>query len=346
MGTAFISSVIGGFEEYRQAAKEAVELMDHSPIMSENFAARPYSPEVACINEAEQSDIYLLILGSKYGFETGEGISVTHAEFRAARTANRPILAFIQQCEMEPKQYTFKEEVEAYQGGVFRASFTTAQELKDQVIRALRQLETMSQAVSEEEFKRRIDAALGNLTEDWNSEPELILAFLPQPERMVDIVGLEAQLDAIFNTLCQAGLAQFRDGYEPKIEPHWTGLETGKVQVAYFPDGLIVLLTNPTAENDGLFSGHFAPPGTIQNIANGFRDLINANSGYVCIELRNMSNAYVADQPEGNSFSMKIWGDDNLGFSRLFAPLTAGTYQGWIKHCINRFKRQFAYKTD
>ncbi|MES9830281.1 MAG: DUF4062 domain-containing protein [Candidatus Thiodiazotropha sp.] len=135
IGAVFISSVIGGFEQHRQAAKEAVELMDHKPIMSEYLGARPYSSGVACINEVEQSDIYVLLLGSKYGSETDEGISVTHAEFRAAQAANRPILAFVQQCEMEPKQDAFKEEVEAYRGGVFRASFATTQELKDQVVR-------------------------------------------------------------------------------------------------------------------------------------------------------------------------------------------------------------------
>lgn len=346
MGTVFISSVIGGFEEQRQAAKEAVELMDHRPVMSEYLAARPYSSEVACINEVEQSDIYVLLLGARYGYETDEGLSVTHAEFRAARAANRPVLAFVQQCEMEPKQDAFKREVEAFQGGVFRASFATAQELKDHVIRALRQLETMSQAVSEEEFKGRIDAVLEDIVDDWNSEPELILAFLPQPERMVDIVGLEAELDAMFHTLCSAGLAQFRDGYKPKIKPHWTGLETGKIRIACFPDGMVILLTNPTAENDSLFSGHFAPPGTIQNFAYGFQGLIEANSGFVRLELRNMSNAYVADPPSGSSLSMKMWGDDQGGFSKLFVPLTTGTYENWVEHCINRLKRQFAYNTD
>ncbi|MCP4288431.1 MAG: DUF4062 domain-containing protein [Gammaproteobacteria bacterium] len=43
MGTVFISSVIGEFEEYRQAAKEAIELLDQKPVVSEHLAARPYS---------------------------------------------------------------------------------------------------------------------------------------------------------------------------------------------------------------------------------------------------------------------------------------------------------------
>ena len=59
-----------------------------------------------------------------------------------------------------------------------------------------------------------------------------------------------------------------------------------------------------------------------------------------------MSNAYVADLPSGSSFSMRMWGDDQGGFSKLFVPLTTGTYQDWVEHCINRLKRQFAYNMD
>lgn len=320
--------------------------MDHTPIMSENFGARPYSSEVACINEAEQSDIYLLILGSKYGFETDEGISVTHAEFRAARAANRPILAFVQQCEMESKQVALKEEVEAYQGGFFRASFAAAQELKDQVIKALRQFETMSQAVSKDEFKGRIDA-VGDLDDDWDDEPELILAFLPQPEHMVDIVGLEDEMDGLFKALCDTDIAQLRDGYEALTEAHWTGLKSGKFRVACFADGLIILLTNPTVKNDSLFSGCFAPPEDIERIAKGFLTLINAKSGYVHIGLRKMGNTYVAPLPTGSSLSMKMFGgDDRSDFSRLFVPLTVGAYEGWIDHCVKRFSRVFRYKAN
>ena len=313
--------------------------------MSESFGARPYSSEVACINEAEQSDVYLLILGPNYGFETDEGVSVTHAEFRAARAANRPILAFVQQCDMESKQEAFRGEVEAYQAGVFRASFSTTSELKDQVIRALRQLETMNQAISESEFTGRIDTAVGELGDNWNDTTELVLGFLPQPEQMVDIVGLENELDGLFRSLCDSGIAQLCDGYEVHTEADWTGLVSGRHRIAWLPDGLIVLLTNPTAESDSLFSGSFVPPDDIERIAKGFRTLINANAGYAHIALRNMENTYVAPVPSGTSLSMRMGGSDRSGFSRSFVPLTVGAYEDWIEHCINRFSRQFQYKT-
>lgn len=345
MSTVFISSVIKGSEEYRQAAREAVELMDHKPVMSESFGARPYSSGTACIHEVEQSDVYLLILGPNYGFETNEGISVTHAEFRAARAADRPILAFVQQCGMEANQAAFREEVEAYQGGVFRDTFSSAVELKDQVVRALRRLETMSQAISEAEFKNRIASACKEIVGFHDSDlPELIIAFLPQPARMVDIVGLEKELNARFTALCDAGLARLRDGYQPKIESEWTGLETGKTRLAYYPDGLMVLLVRPAPVTDSFFSGHFVPPATLEQAAGGFLGLIESSSGYLGIELRNMEHAYVADPPKGNSLSMKMWGDNSQFFSRLLVPLTPGNYRDWTEHCINRFKRKFDYQ--
>ena len=343
MSTVFISSVIKGFEAYRQTAREAVELMDHRPVMSESFGARPYSSGTACIHEVEQSDVYLLILGPNYGFETDEVLSVTQTEFRAARAAGRPILAFVQQCEMDSKQAAFRQEVEAYQGGVFRDTFSSPTELKDKVIQALRRLETMSQAIPDDAFRSRIDSARREIVGYHDSKPELILAFFPQPARMVDIVGLEHELDARFSALCAAGLARIRDGYKPRIESGWTGLETGKTSLAYYPDGLTVLLAWPAPQSDSLFSGHFVPPATLQHAAESFLDLLDSKSGHVGIELRNMENAYVADPPSGNSLTMRMWGDDKLAFSHLFNPLTPGAYRDWMAHHINLFKRKFPY---
>ena len=91
MSKVFVSSVVGGMEAFRDAAKQAITLMDYTPIMCEAFSARPYSSEKACIHEVEQCDVYLLILGSTYGYETPEGISVTQAEFEAAKATGKSI---------------------------------------------------------------------------------------------------------------------------------------------------------------------------------------------------------------------------------------------------------------
>ncbi len=125
------------------------------------------------------------------------------------------------------------------------------------------------------------------------------------------------------------------------MESEWTGLETGKTRLAYYPDGLMVLLVRPAPVTDSFFSGHFVTPPALEQAAGGFLALIDSSSGYVGIELHNMEHAYVADPPEGSSISMKMGGDDSQFFSRLLVPLTPGNFRDWTEHCINRFKRKF-----
>ncbi|WP_460060479.1 DUF4062 domain-containing protein [Pseudomonas sp. S2_A05] len=37
----FVSSVVGGFEQYRAAARKAITLLEHAPVMCEELGARP-----------------------------------------------------------------------------------------------------------------------------------------------------------------------------------------------------------------------------------------------------------------------------------------------------------------
>ncbi len=115
----FVSSVVTGFEPYRAAAKRAIETVDASPVMCETFGARPYSSERACLTEIEASNIFVLVLGERFGFEQTPGVSVTQQEFHHACDRGIPILVFVQDAPMEPAQTAFKHEVEAYHGGFF-----------------------------------------------------------------------------------------------------------------------------------------------------------------------------------------------------------------------------------
>lgn len=97
----FISSVVRGFEQFRAAAKDAVETLDMKPVMSEHFGARTYSSEHACLTEVDQCDVYILILGANYGYEPQPGLSVTQQEFHQAVSKRKPILVFIQQTDFD-----------------------------------------------------------------------------------------------------------------------------------------------------------------------------------------------------------------------------------------------------
>lgn len=134
----FISSLISGFEQQRAAARRAVTALRSQPVMAEDFGAQPSSPQIACLQGLRGSDLVVLILGERYGFvPAGSTISATHQEYREAR-GTKPVIAFVQQgVTPEPEQAAFIDEVQAWEGGLFRGGFSTPDELQDGVTRAL-----------------------------------------------------------------------------------------------------------------------------------------------------------------------------------------------------------------
>jgi hypothetical protein len=66
----FISSVVRGFEQFRAAAKDAVETLNMKPIMSEHFGGRAYSFEHGCLAEVDQCDVYILTRPLRSWFQT------------------------------------------------------------------------------------------------------------------------------------------------------------------------------------------------------------------------------------------------------------------------------------
>lgn len=138
----FISSVMGGFEEFRSAAMAAVETLGHELVIAEGFEAAPTSPRVTCLSAVRASDLVILILGQRYGApQPPQNISPTHEEYLEAKD-RVPVLAFIQTgVDPEPQQQAFIEEVEAWVSGGFRGTFSTPSELQVAVTRAIHQWE-------------------------------------------------------------------------------------------------------------------------------------------------------------------------------------------------------------
>jgi len=134
----FISSLIGGFEEFRSAARSAIVALRHEPIMAEDFGAKPTSPQISCLQGVRSADLVVLILGARYGYPQGSsGVSPTHEEYLEAK-GRKPILMFVQQdVEREDEQTKLISEASAWQEGHFRAGFKTADELRDLVTGAV-----------------------------------------------------------------------------------------------------------------------------------------------------------------------------------------------------------------
>jgi hypothetical protein len=97
----FISSVQKELAEERRAVKDFIT---HDPLLSrfisdvflfENIPAGDRMPDDIYLGEVEQCDIYLAILGNKYGRKNEDGKSPTELEFEHATITHRERLVFV-----------------------------------------------------------------------------------------------------------------------------------------------------------------------------------------------------------------------------------------------------------
>ena len=158
----FVSSVIRGFEPYRAAAARAAKALRHEVKLAEDFTASSATPQQACLAGVRWADAVILILGARYGEPQASGLAPTHEEYREARE-RCPVLLFVEQgAKHEPAQQEFLREARGWTTGHYTASFSEADELRDAVTAALRDLE-LSRAtgpVDEGEMLGRAQALL------------------------------------------------------------------------------------------------------------------------------------------------------------------------------------------
>lgn len=105
--SVFVSSVVRGLEEVREEAARAIERVGMHPVRSERLTADAEAPRRALLDEVARCDIYLLLLGQRYG-ETEPGTqSPTEDEYNEAVRTNRPILVLVQEADLESAQREF-----------------------------------------------------------------------------------------------------------------------------------------------------------------------------------------------------------------------------------------------
>lgn len=343
----FISSVVRGFEQFRAAAKDAVETLDMKPVMSEHFGARTYSSEHACLTEVDQCDVYILILGANYGYEPQPGLSVTQQEFHQAVSKRKPILVFIQQTDFDAKQAVFVNEVSDYKQGFFRASFSDPQELLKAIVQGLSRMEKSKSAISEKAFNERITEASSSRSYGGHSyAPQLEFAFLPQPVEQHAVHGTAQRRDEIFHSFHNLGLAKFKQGYEDWDDKLFTGLKSGDTSWRVFDDGLVLLETDASVPVEGRTAGlYFVSPTNLSKLIMSCFEVSGFNSGWYRITLKNLDMAKIEEPPATapSSYSMPMRREKLVSESRLFIPATRPIVEQWIQESIVRMARSLAY---
>jgi len=120
----------------RKAALKAVEKIGGFPVMSEfTIEAQSTDSLTACLSNVMESDLYVLILGGRYGWQPNGSESITEMEFQTAKNSNIPILVFNTTYPKEQLQKTFESKVNP---SYFRKTVQDAFELQDELEKALK----------------------------------------------------------------------------------------------------------------------------------------------------------------------------------------------------------------
>jgi hypothetical protein len=135
MVRVMVSSTILDLEQERNAIRGVLESLGFEALMSETQGSHGIPPKELCLRLARECDIYVLIIGQRYGtIIEGEAISVTEMEFNEAKHQRQirglEILGYVKnvedRCEREQQ---FLQTVEEFRTGIFRGSFITTDEL-------------------------------------------------------------------------------------------------------------------------------------------------------------------------------------------------------------------------
>ena len=99
----FISSVQSEFTVERQMlfdylTADALLGKFFEPFVFENVPAMAVLPSAVFLQEVERCDIYIGLLGEKYGYEDSEGVSPTEREYDYASQLNKIRYIFIKKC--------------------------------------------------------------------------------------------------------------------------------------------------------------------------------------------------------------------------------------------------------
>lgn len=267
--SAFISSIQTGFEDIRAAAGAAVRALGMHAEMAEEASASPGSPRRTLLEKIGTSDVFILILGPRYGDVGESGFSPTEDEFNEAIRLGRDVLVFVQEVEMEADQREFLDRVRgAWEDGRFYRRFTDVSDIGLAIAGALSELRAGSPGEDPQAASQRaLELAKGEERSGMSSGPSVRVAFTPLHQGVVlDAVGLEdaALEDDLSQMLRQAGLVPQALGIETSTTAAGVSLlgtearDWGRPAAFVHTDGSI--MASAAIHGDGAFGGSLVDP--------------------------------------------------------------------------------------
>jgi hypothetical protein len=317
--SVFISSVIGSFEDVREAAATAVSASGLHPVRSEELSAAPASSQRTLLDQVAGSEYYLLLIGSRYGEAASGGISPTEDEYEEASRLGKPILVLVQEGDLELRQREFLERIRGGWGeGVFYGTFVDAGDVGSKVGAALASLRS---AVAEDAPAARERALALVATEDhrgWGLSVAVRIAFAPlRRTTLLDPLALEQPSlgDDLISALRAGGSIPQVVGVEAEVTSDGVRLIPPSQQSG--PTALIgsdgsILIAGSAAGGDSFAGMRIAPDALAEFLSAAGRSAqlvweridVRAEVGQVAVAACIPDAQHLAYGGSGNSLSM------------------------------------------
>ena len=131
-----ISSTIKDLGEERKAAERAIRSLHLEGLRSETIGSRAYTPKALCQLWAEQCNLFILIIGERYGhIIKSKRKSVVEFEYDVASEADSgKILVYVKEgVNREPELEEFLKRVDEFETGRVRKAFYTPEDLSERI---------------------------------------------------------------------------------------------------------------------------------------------------------------------------------------------------------------------
>lgn len=241
----FISSTYVDMIPYREAIQTAITNCDAVAYGMERFVPAPIRPLDRCYEEIAGSQIYVLLLGHRYGeIDSDTGKSYTELEYIKAKEMGLPILAFLLDTDAVGAPAKFRESDAQYEALLkFKDELKNTKELTIGYFSSEQDLlEKATRAITE--TVRRLQSEIKTV-DDFSIGAKLFAKFIKRPERYKDTETiLRVRMDGKY------GDARLREEvYEAFNMP---------IGNALYLNDLFVLGTNIDVDTDGWLIDCFA----------------------------------------------------------------------------------------